>query len=182
MTPVPAGFLLLAALAVSGCSQPLAVRDFAPTAPVLDPLAFFTGHTHSWGVLENRSGAPTATLTTDGVGEVEGGVLHMHQVIAFSDGRTQHRDWQLRRTGPGRYEATANDMVGTAEGEAAGRAFHWRFTVALAAGDPLKNVAFEQWMYLMEDGSLVNRTTVAKLGIILAEVTEQFTHRPQSGA
>ena len=168
----------LAVLALAGCSHALAVRDFAGSAPALDPLAFFTGHTHSWGVLENRAGAPTATLTTDGEGVLQDGVLHMHQTIAMSDGSVQHRDWQLARTGPGRYEGTASDMVGRARGEAAGRAFHWGFAIALSPGNPLETVRFEQWMYLMEDGSLVNRTTIAKLGVILAEVTERFTRRP----
>ena len=169
--------LLAVAFTLAACSRGLPVRDFAATTPVLDPLAFFTGHTHSWGVLENRSGQPTAFLTTDGEGQLQDGLLHMQQRIALSDGTVQHRDWQLRRTSPGRYEATANDMVGTAQGEAAGRAFHWRFTIALSPGNALKNVGFEQWMFLMEDGTLVNRTTISKLGVILAEVTEQFSRR-----
>ena len=76
---------------------------------------------------------------------------------------------------PGRYEATANDMVGTATGEASGRAFHWQWTLALSPGNSLKNVTMEQWWYLLDDGSMMNRTTVvSKLGYIAAEVTEHF--------
>jgi hypothetical protein len=32
----------------------------------------------------------------------------------------------------------------------------------------------EQWMYQMDDDSLLIRTSVSKFGFILAEVTEQF--------
>jgi hypothetical protein len=36
-------------------------------------------------------------------------------------------------------------------------------------------------MYRMPDGSVMIRSTISKLDIILAEVTEQFTH-PTPGA
>jgi hypothetical protein len=41
-------------------------------------------------------------------------------------------------------------------------------------------VTMQQWMYCMEDGSVTIRTTVTKLGFIVAEVTERFTH-PEKG-
>jgi len=46
--------------------------------------------------------------------------------------------------------------------------------LALEPGNPVKNVTMDQWWYLMDDGSLLNRTTIRKLGVILAEVTEHF--------
>ena len=64
--------------------------------------------------------------------------------------------------------------VGTAVGEASGRAFHWQWTLALSPGNPVKNVTMDQWWYLQPDGSMLNRTTVRKLGFIAAEVTEHF--------
>ena len=80
----------------------------------------------------------------------------------------------MRRTGPGRFEATANDMVGAAIGKAAGPAFHWRWTLATEPGNSLKNVVLDQWWYLQADGSMLNRTTIRKVGFIAAEVTEHF--------
>ena len=169
--------LLLALLLLAGCSRALTPADFAGTAPAFDPLAFFTGHVTSWGVVEDRGGAPTGWLTTDCVGTVEpDGSLRMTQHIAFRDGTGQTRTWHLRRTAPGHYVATANDMVGEAKGAAAGRAFRWSFVIATHPGDPLADVGFTQWMYAMPDGSVVIRTVVRKLGIVLAEVTEQFRH------
>lgn len=162
-----------------GCSAPMRVQSFAAPGPQFDPVRFFTGHTRSWGVLENRSGAPTGRVETDCHGEAEGpDGLHMVQLLKMADGTVRTRDWRMRRTGPHSYQATANDMVGTATGEAAGRVFHWRWVLATDPGNPLKNVALEQWMYLMEDGAMVNRTVISKLGITLAEVTEQFEHSP----
>jgi hypothetical protein len=145
--------------------------------PVFDPIAFFDGHTRSWGVVESRSGAPTDRIVTDSRGERDGtDRLRMVQHLRFQDGSSQQRDWVLWRSGPGAYDATANDMVGTAKGEANGRMFHWQWVLARSPGNPLMNVTMNQWMYRMDDGSVTIRTTVGKFGVIMAEVTEQFTH------
>jgi hypothetical protein len=165
--------------AVSGCGQPAPVQRFAATKPAFDPLVYWTGHTHSWGVVENRDGAPSEIVQTDCIGESEGtDGLHMRQTLTEGDGTVAHRDWHLRRTAPGHFSATANDMAGTAEGVAAGRVFHWRWVWARKPGNALFNVTMSQWMYAMPDGTMMNRTTVSKLGVIVAEVSEQFSRVP----
>ncbi len=92
----------------------------------------------------------------------------------------QHRSWRIRKLDAHHYEATANDIVGTARGEASGNAFHWTFTLAASPGNPLANVQMTQSMYLQADGrSLINHTTIRKFGIAVAQVTETF--RRQAG-
>lgn len=166
---------LLLAAALLGCGSPLPVNSFAATTPAFDPVRFFTGHVRSWGVMENRSGQPTSVVTTDCAGEADGpDGLRMTQRLTIGQDAPTTREWRMRRIAPGRYEATANDMAGTATGEASGRAFHWQWTLELSPGNSLKNVTMEQWWYLLDDGSMLNRTTVSKLGFIAAEVTEHF--------
>jgi hypothetical protein len=173
--------LALATILAGACSPaadtPIAQGD----TPDFDPITFFDGHTHSWGVIEDRSGAPTGQIVTDSHGDLDAtGRLRMVQHLSFHDGTTQQRDWTLWRNGQNRFEATANDMVGTAVGEVSGRIFHWQWVLARSPGNPLMNVTMNQWMYRMQDSSVTIRTTVSKLGLILAEVTEQFTH-PEQG-
>ena len=163
------------AACVAGCSDPLPVEGFKAAGPALDPITFFAGHVRSWGVLENRSGQPTSIVTTDCVGAADGpDGLRMTQRLQIGQDAPMVREWRMRRAGPGRFEATANDMIGTAAGEAAGNAFHWQWTLALQPGTALKNVTMDQWWYLLEDGSVLNRTTIRKLGFIAAEATEHF--------
>jgi hypothetical protein len=168
--------LVALCLALGGCGKTMPVDAFAGTGPAFDPLIYWTGHTHSWGVVERRDGAPSETVMTDCVGDPEGtDGLHMHQTLTEGDGTVAHRDWHLRRISPGHFSATANDMVGIAEGVAAGRAFHWQWVWATKPGNALFNVTMSQWMYLMPGGTMMNRTTVSKLGVIVAEVSEQFS-------
>jgi len=172
--PVVCLLLALTARCSEKATAPVAAAD--SNEPVFDPMAFFAGHTRSWGVIENRSGAPTERVVTDSVGVLDGDDrLRMVQHLSFQDGTIQERDWVLWRSGPGRFDATANDMVGTAEGSVDGRMFHWQWVLARSPGHPLMNVTMRQWMYRMDDGSVTIRTTVSKFGIIVAEVTEQFT-------
>jgi hypothetical protein len=170
---------LLLALTLAACSKPLPIDHFAATTPEFDAIAVWSGHHRSWGVLENRAGAPTDTVVTDCTGTLNpDGSLRMAQTLTLGDGTITHRDWHLWRTGPHSFAATANDMVGEAHGTASGRVFHWSWVLALSPGNPLKNVLMDQWMYLYPGGTMMNRTTISKLGVILAEVSEQFASAP----
>ncbi|CAN5665228.1 hypothetical protein BH18ACI5_BH18ACI5_03390 [soil metagenome] len=149
--------------------------DFRATLPVLDPMEFFNGRTSSSGVFETRIGAPSRLVTTETCGRREGDALDMAQDLLYGDGKRQHRSWQIRRLDAHHYEGRGNDIVGVIRGEAYGNLFHWSFTLAVSPGNGLKNVRMNQWMYLQPDGrTLINHTTIRKLGFFVAQVTEQF--------
>jgi hypothetical protein len=166
---------LLPLLACVGCSSTLQPQAFKDQTPEIRPMQFFTGHTHSWGIVETGSGEPKERFETDAVGYIDAdGSLHWPQRLTFADGKTQERDWVLRQTGHHTYEGTANDIAGTAKAEAYGNLFHLTFTLETSPGNSLKNVSMEEWMYLEHDGSIVNRVTVQKLGTTIGMVTEYF--------
>lgn len=165
----------------TGCTS-LSPPRFAGSAPAFEPVAFFTGRVRSWGVFENRAGEPSRRFATvcDGRREADG-TLALDQTFTYEDGTTQHRHWRIRRLDAHRYEATANDVVGVGTGEAYGNAFHWGYTVALSPGNPLGNVRLKQWMYLQANGqTMMNRASVNKLGLQVAQVTEFFRRDPGS--
>lgn len=168
---------LAAVLMMAGCAAALRPEAFSKTTPSFDPIAFWAGRTASWGVIENRDGAPTAiiTTTTDATPEGADG-LHMVQHV-MTGGKDTVRDWHMRRLGHGMFEATANDMVGSARASASGRTLHWTWVLATRPGNCFFNVTMEQWMYLADNGTLMNRTIITKLGVRLAEVSEQFVRR-----
>ncbi len=163
-----------AALGLISCAH-LAPSDFAESRPVFDPVEFFSGRTSSSGVLETRRGMPSQVVTTETVGRREGDILFLEQDLRFGDGRRQHRSWRIQKIDAHRYEATANDIIGVAQGEAYGNVFHWSFTLALSPGNPFARVRMSQWMYLQPDGrTMINHSTIKKAGFVVAQVTEQF--------
>lgn len=178
-TPCRALVLLCASLSLASCAMTsMKPSDFELGHPVFDPIAFFSGHTSSSGVLESGDGAPVRRVTTETSGRREGDMLHLEQDLQYGDGKRQHRSWQIRRVDAHRYEGRANDIIGIVHGEAYGNVFHWSFTLALSPGNRLKNVRMSQWMYLQPDGrTMINHTTIRKLGIVVGQVTEQFSRK-----
>ncbi len=151
------------------------VSEFKDERPEFRPTEFFAGRTRSVGVIENRGGAPREIVRTETHGEWEGDWLQIEQDLTFGKSAPQHRSWRVRQIDPHHYEATANDIVGTARGEAWGNAFHWSFTLALSPGNPLANLRMSQWMYLQPDGrTMLNHSTLRKFGIVVGQATEQF--------
>ena len=96
----------------------------------------------------------------------------------YSDGSTQKRIWRLKKLPDGRYTGTAEDVVGTAQGQARGNAFYWTYTLRLPVDGAVYDVTFDDWMYLMTDTVMLNKATMSKLGVRLGEVTLSFTKRP----
>jgi hypothetical protein len=174
MTWLRAVCIFGAAFVLAGCAATLGPKDFANTTPAFDPVAFWTGKTSSWGVIENRDGAPTAIITTrtDGTAQADGGLTMVQHVE--TEGKDSIREWHIRRLDAGCYEATATDLVGVARGSPSGRTLHWNWTLAAKPGNWLYNVRMEQWMYLADNGTLLIRTIVSKLGVRLAQISEQF--------
>lgn len=152
----------------------MSIQDFSSATPRFEPEKFFEGHVRSWGVIENRAGSPKSRILADIMGKRDGDSLVITQNFRFEDGTTPQRVWRLRRVDDHRYEASANDVIGPAVGYAYGNAFHWQYTLQLKPGNVLSRVRMEHWMYLLPNGTMLNRVTVRKLGVRLGQTTEVF--------
>jgi hypothetical protein len=80
-----------------------------------------------------------------------------------------------RHLGDGRYTGTADDVVGTAQGQVSGNSFYWAYTLRLPVGDKTYDVQFEDWMWLVDEKVMLNKAVMSKFGIYLGEVTLSFT-------
>jgi len=170
---IPLASALLCILAFAGCGS-MSPLKFDGGTPEFNPMSFFEGPVRSWGVIENGRGNPRKRFRVDVDGKREGEVLTVTQHFFYEGGRREQRVWHIRQAGPHRFEATANDVVGTSVGESHGNAFIWEYTLALHPGNPLLNVRMHHWMYLQGDGTMTNRVRVTKFGIPLSHITEHF--------
>ncbi|WP_280192010.1 DUF3833 domain-containing protein [Delftia sp. PS-11] len=162
------------ALALAGCAGPQ-VQDYANEQPRLDLREYLNGPLTAHGMFTDRSGKVVKRFTVRMTGRWQGdeGILDEHFV--YSDGSTQQRIWHLRHLGNGRYSGHADDVVGEASGESAGNAFHWTYVLALPVDGRVWNVSMDDWMYLMDGRTLLNRTAMRKFGVHLGDVTLAFT-------
>ena len=168
------GILAALVLSVMGCTT-VNVTEYAGERPALDLGAYFNGPVKGWGMFQDRSGKAVKRFVVDIDARWVGDVGTLDEHFKYSDGTTQQRVWTIRRTGGGRYAGTAEDVVGEAVGEAAGNAIRWRYVLALPVDGKVYNVDMDDWMYLVDDHVLLNRTTMSKFGVRLGEVTLSFS-------
>src|SRR5690606_26731960 len=107
-------------------------------------------------------------------GRSEGDKLILHEAFNYSDGTKQTRVWTLVPTGQGKWKGTAGDVVGEAFGEVSGNTFHWNYVLNLPVDGKTYEVRFDDWMYLLDDQTLANRSYMSKLGVELGQVTLFF--------
>jgi len=158
---------------LSGCSS-MNVSDLADTRPRLDLFDYFEGQTRAWGIFQGRGGELKRQFVVDIRGEVEGQQLTLTEDFVYADGEVSQRIWRVKKAGAGRYIGTAADVVGEAQGESAGSALNWRYTLQLPYGEGTVNVNFDDWMFLQPDDVLINRAKVKKFGFTVGEVTLVF--------
>lgn len=58
-----------------------------------------------------------------------------------------------------------------AKGKSNGSVFHWNYDVEIPYKESTLSVNFDDWMYLVTQSRLINRTSIVKFGIEVGEVT-----------
>jgi hypothetical protein len=166
----------VAASGLAGCASPR-VEDYATQKPVLNLRTYFNGMVDAWGIFTDRNGKVVKRFTVLMKCEWRDNQGVLDEDFVYSDGTQEKRIWTLTDHGNGRFTGTAGDVVGTAEGQAQGNAFNWRYTLALPVDGTVLNVQMDDWMYLMNDRVMLNKARMTKLGIHLGDVTLSFTRR-----
>jgi hypothetical protein len=166
--------IMSAFLMLSGCSS-MKPSDFSSHQPEFVLESYFAGKTQAWGIFEDRFGKVKRQFVVDIEGDWNGEELVLDERFRFDDGERSTRQWRIRKMGDGRYEGTADDVVGKATGIASGNALNWSYVLDLKVGDDSTlHVRFDDWMFLQPGGVLLNRARMSKFGINLGQVTIAF--------
>ena len=160
-------------LLLGSCGN-VGVEHYAHERPALDLPAFFAGPVKAWGIFQKSSGEVVKRFEVDITSRRDGQRLILDERFRYSDGTRQQRIWTLTPDGPGRWRGRAADVVGEAVGEIAGNALRWRYDLNLEVDGSTWQVSFDDWMYLMDDDTLINRSSMRKFGVELGEVTLFF--------
>ena len=164
----------LAAALLVGCAGPK-LEDHVGEKPVFDFRQYFNGTVHARGLVTDRGGKLlrrfVVTLRCDWAGDV--GTLD--ERFVYSDGEQQQRIWHVRRLPGGGWSGTADDVLGEAAGAAVGSAFNWRYTLKLPVRGTVYEVQFDDWMYLIDERTVINKAVMSKFGVHIGDVTLSFT-------
>ena len=173
-------FCVLGFVGLAGCAG-VPVERYRAQQPVLDLAQYFNGTLDGWGMFQDRSGEVIKRfhVLINAKWEKRDGqdVGTLDENFTWSDGTTSRRVWTITRLDVGRYVGRADDVVGEAQGEVAGNALRWRYVLALPVDGKVWNVDFDDWMFLIDEKVMLNRSAMSKFGFHLGEVTLSFTRR-----
>ena len=162
--------VFLSPLLAVGCGG-LQLEDHAGDAPRFDPFSYFVGQTRAWGIVQDWRGRVVRRFDVDIEGSVENGELRLDEAFRYADGERSTRQWLIRADDSGHLSGTADDIVGTATGGVTGNAMRWRYPMDLEVGGRIYRVHFDDWLWQLDSDVLINRSTIRKFGIKVAEVT-----------
>ena len=168
--------LLAGFVGLGGCAS-VEVADYAAEKPALDLTRYFNGTLDADGIFQDRSGKVVKRFHVLIDARWAGNTGTLDERFTYSDGSTQRRVWTLTRLDAHRYTGKADDVVGEASGEARGNALRWKFVMALPVDGKVYNVDFDDWMFLMDERVMLNRSVMSKFGFRLGEVTLSFRKR-----
>jgi uncharacterized protein DUF3833 len=168
---------LLVSLSLLGCASVPTPADYADQQPKLELRQYFNGPLTAHGIFTDRSGRIAKRFTVQMVGRWSGDQGVLEEDFVYSDGSKQRRVWRITDHGQGRYTGQADDVVGQAEGQAAGNTLQWAYTLRLPVDGKTYEVQFNDWMILMDEHTMLNRAAMSKFGIHLGDVTLSF-HKP----
>jgi hypothetical protein len=177
MTPRIRQFLvLIAAFALAGCAS-VDVERYRAQTPVLDLRQYFNGTIDGYGLFQNRRGEVVKRFHVVIDARWQGDTGTLDERFAWADGSHSRRVWTLTDLGNGHYRGQADDVIGAAAGQAAGNALQWRYVLALDVDGTTYHVDFDDWMFLMNDKVMLNRSVMRKFGFTLGELTLSFHKR-----
>ena len=168
--------LIIISVLITSCSSNQAMKpeDFKNQKPRLIIEEYLSGNVKAWGILQNRSGKVTRQFSADLDGKWDGKQLILDEKFVWNDGEIQNRQWTINKIDEHNYEGTAGDVVGTAKGFSYGPAFKFEYVLLVPVKGREMKITFDDWIFMQDKRVAINRATMTKFGIKVAELTVMF--------
>ena len=123
------------------------------------------------GVVYGPLGRVTSRFVADLHAGWEGTQGFMTEHFKYDNDTVQDRRWAFRITSDdGSFEATAPDIIGTSYGRQMGSGVELKYAIRLPESSGGHVLNGTDWMYQLENGTIINRSQFRKFGIKLAEI------------
>lgn len=169
---------------LSACASPK-VTAYRDNTPKLDLQAYFDGPVKAWGFIQDWRGRVTTRFDVVMVGSWDGDTGTLEEDFNYyegNDGKTTRRVWTITKTAEGRYTGRADDIIGVAGGETSGNAMRWAYVMDIPVDGKTYRIKLDDWMFLMNDGVLINRSYLKKFGFTVAELTLFMQKQPETAS
>lgn len=155
--------------------------ELATTGPKFDLRQHLSGPILCEGLIYGPTGRVTSRFVANMVGTWEGNTGTLRERFHYDSGTVQDRVWTLHLSPNGAIRAEAPDVVGTGTGQAAGSAVQMKYNIRLTPEAGGHVLAVTDWMYLLDNGTIMNRSQFSKYGITVAELVATLRKAPAEG-
>ena len=150
--------------------SPAPIKQYQPMSPQIAVEDYFNGNIKAWGFVQSMSGQVVQRFDVTMKGAWQGNTGTLDEEFTYYDGKKQHRTWTITKLADGTYEGRAGDIVGKATGRTAGSAMQWNYVMDIPVDGKTYRVSIDDWMFLMNEGVLMNRSYLKKFGFKVAEL------------
>ena len=144
--------------------------DYAELGPEFDLRRHLSGPIACEGVIYGPTGRVASRFVADMEATWNGNVGVMTEDFRYDSGATQRREWTLTLGNDGSIRATAPDVIGEGRGMQKGPGVQLKYRIVLPEDSGGHVLETTDWMYLVENGNIINRSQFRKFGIKVAEL------------
>lgn len=144
--------------------------EYAASTPGFDIRQQFDGPIRCEGMVFGPTGRMAGRFVADMQGSWRGENGTLAESFHYASGATQRREWQLTMGDNGAFTATAADVIGTARGQQSGATVRMQYRLKLDADAGGHVLDVTDWLYLTQDGAIMNKSEMRKFGFKVAEL------------
>lgn len=156
-----------------------APADYASTGPAFSLQKHLNGEILSEGLIYGPNGKMSNSFVARMVGEWNGNTGTLTEEFTYSNGKQMIRKWYLTMGTGNTFTATADDIVGEGRGVISGATVKLTYRIILPEDAGGHTLDVTDWMYLTENGAIMNRSEMRKFGLKVAELIATMRPAPQ---
>ncbi|GAA6160709.1 DUF3833 domain-containing protein [Ruegeria sp. HU-ET01832] len=153
--------------------------DYASTGPAFNMKQNLNGEILSEGLIYGPNGKMTNSFVARMVGEWDGNTGTLAEYFTYSNGKQMTRKWYLTLGTGNTFTATADDIVDEGQGTISGSTVKLKYRIILPQDSGGHTLDVTDWMYLTENGVIMNRSEMRKFGIKVAELVATMRPAPE---
>ncbi|WP_170467416.1 DUF3833 domain-containing protein [Ruegeria arenilitoris] len=153
--------------------------DYTGTGPAFKMKEALNGEILSEGLIYGPNGKMSNSFVARMVGEWDGNTGTLAEYFTYSNGKQMTRKWYLTLGAGNTFTATADDIVGEGKGTISGSTVKLTYRIILPEDAGGHTLDVTDWMYLTENGVIMNRSEMRKFGIKVAELIATMRPAPE---
>lgn len=156
-----------------GCSS-INPAIYSKNSPKFDIREYLKGNLEAHGILQDRSGKVIKSFTVTMIGTWDKNNGKLVEDFVFSDGKKDHREWNIEVLDDNNFKAKAHDTVGEARGWQYGNAMKMDYILKIDVDGTKYDIKLIDWIYLVDAKTAINVSQMTKFGFRVGTLTISF--------